>query len=445
MSSISALCGAVLQGCTSTAVPRARLGAAAAAIRAHSTLSCRGCHCFHAGGRGTDLPALIASCILRQQATVVDGGDMVHGHYSWQAWPGEAESLAAGGSSRSSSGGGLITDTLWLSPTANHIQGTWNQSIMQAGLERLLQLTSAARSAQGPPAGDSSGSGGSHNGSTDGIGRAAEPPSAPPFVADFVVGSRAEWQQRLVRQYLNSQLSGGTAGAAGRMLVLLSLCVWEVSAVWPSGWLDFVHEVQARAAQVVLLTCPTDRLSTPDKAKARQVVAERNRLLRQMVARSLGGSAGEDEEGADSSLGSGNGGGGSSGAGTESSSGGAGTDGSGTVGSSSGSSGGGVSGKGELAKARPLMLLDIDALTRHVSERTTIAPEDYHYQCYLSSNTQYRGGPLAWAGGDGAPFPAYPAMTYDHLRVPVNGMCGDPVNFAAWQLLLSMLCSEDAL
>lgn len=31
-------------------------------------------------------------------------------------------------------------------------------------------------------------------------------------------------------------------------------------------------------------------------------------------------------------------------------------------------------------------------------------------------------------------------MTYDHLRVPVNGMCGDPVNFAAWQLLLSMLC-----
>lgn len=50
------------------------------------------------------------------------------------------------------------------------------------------------------------------------------------------------------------------------------------------------------------------------------------------------------------------------------------------------------------------------------------------------------GGPLAWAGGDGAPLPAYPAMSYDHLRVPVNGMCGDPVNFAAWQLLLSMLC-----
>lgn len=143
--------------------------------------------------------------------------------------------------------------------------------------------------------------------------------------------------------------------------------------------------MQGRAAQVVLLTCPTDRLGTPDKAEARRVVAERNRLMRQMVSRSLGGSA--DPGGSESRE-----------AGSAESSGVApGAEGGDGAGSSAGGAGTGVG--GAMPGARPLMLLDIDALTHHVSERTTIAPEDYHYQCYLSSNTQHQGGQAQWPGG----------------------------------------------
>ncbi len=145
-----------------------------------------------------------------------------------------------------------------------------------------------------------------------------------------------------------------------------------------SGWLEFLREVQGRTAQVVLLTCPTDRLGTPDKAEARRLVAERNRLMRQMVSHSLGGSA--DPGGSDSEdAGSGESTGGAPGA----------EDGGGAGSSTGGAGSGGVS---ATRGAKPLVLLDIDALTQHVSERTTIAPEDYHYQCYLSSNTQHQGG-----------------------------------------------------
>ena len=47
---------------------------------------------------------------------------------------------------------------------------------------------------------------------------------------------------------------------------------------------------------------------------------------------------------------------------------------------------------------------------------------------------------MAWAGGDGAPWPRYPPVAYDHLRVPASGRCSDPVGYAAWQLLLTQLC-----
>lgn len=49
------------------------------------------------------------------------------------------------------------------------------------------------------------------------------------------------------------------------------------------------------------------------------------------------------------------------------------------------------------------------------------------------------GGALTWAGGDGAPLPRYPLMRHDHLRAPPGGRCSDPVNYAAWQLLFTML------
>ena len=134
----------------------------------------------------------------------------------------------------------------------------------------------------------------------------------------------------------------------------------------PRGWLGFVHEVQRRVGQLVLLTCPTDRLRPADKAAAREVVAQRNALLRQMVAASRGCSAPD-----------GGGGGGSSGAGSD-----------GGGGKSSGGAGG--DGGGGTTGGAPLLLLDVDALTLHVPTRATIAPEDYHYQCYLQSNANYQ-------------------------------------------------------
>lgn len=76
---------------------------------------------------------------------------------------------------------------------------------MQQGLERLLQLSSAA-------AADMGGSSGSSG-----------------IIVDFLVGSTAAWQTRHVRTYAASQL-GGSAGQ--RTVMLLSLCFWEHS-VWP--------------------------------------------------------------------------------------------------------------------------------------------------------------------------------------------------------------------
>lgn len=52
----------------------------------------------------------------------------------------------------------------------------------------------------------------------------------------------------------------------------------------------------------------------------------------------------------------------------------------------------------------------------------------------------HAGGAVAWSGGNGAPRPRYPQMRYDHLRTPSSGRCADPVNYASWQLLFTMLC-----
>jgi hypothetical protein len=58
-------------------------------------------------------------------------------------------------------------------------------------------------------------------------------------------------------------------------------------------------------------------------------------------------------------------------------------------------------------------------------------------------------GALAWSGGDGSGEGEagdglwWPPMRHDHLRIASSGKCGDPVDFAAWQLLLSMLCPPE--
>lgn len=44
--------------------------------------------------------------VVRQQAVVIDGGGMVHGHYAWQPWPPSAGATSV-----------LSTDAFWLSPT----------------------------------------------------------------------------------------------------------------------------------------------------------------------------------------------------------------------------------------------------------------------------------------------------------------------------------------
>ena len=100
--------------------------------------------------------------------------------------------------------------------------------------------------------------------------------------------------------------------------------------------------------QVVLLTCPTERLRLGEFRQPRAVVAERNRQLRQLVLDTLGGNATAE------------------------------------AGASSGGSGGAGGGA-------PLMLLDMDALTQRLPVTATLAPRDFHYQCYPQSNTKFKG------------------------------------------------------
>ena len=68
----------------------------------------------------------------------------------------------------------------------------------------------------------------------------------------------------------------------------------HVAATCPfccSGWLDFLEEVRQLVGQVVLLTCPTDRIRRANQQEGRKVVAERNRLLREMIPAQQGGGA----------------------------------------------------------------------------------------------------------------------------------------------------------
>lgn len=140
--------------------------------------------------------------------------------------------------------------------------------------------------------------------------------------------------------------------------------------------------------QVVLLTCPLDRIRRAQQAQGRLVVAERNQRLRSLVSSAAGGAAVAHPVG----------------------------------------------------PGAPPLLVDIDAMTRHVPPNLGIAPNDFHYACGLGSAGAYNGtGPLAWSGSDGRPEPAYPRMRYEQLMVPPAGYCSDPVNYATVQLLLSML------
>lgn len=183
--------------------------------------------------------------------------------------------------------------------------------------------------------------------------------------------------------------------------------------------------------QVVLLTCPTERFGVPDRFATRRVVAQRNALLRQLVAATRGGAAAEDDGG----------------------------------------------GGGAAAGGSPLMLLDLDTMTKYLPRAAALSPHDFHYQvgggleggrrhlakmrrcagcgggltcaislrsiipqCYPTTATGFRFGSLEWAGGDGSPTPCYPPRRFSHLNIAANGWCADPVNYSAWQLLLHMLC-----
>lgn len=89
--------------------------------------------------------------------------------------------------------------------------------------------------------------------------------------------------------------------------------------------------------QLVLLTCPTDRLTLPITAGLRRVAMQRNAQLREMVAEGRGGTAPPSSAGGGSLR----------------------------------------------LRPAPLMLLDIDALTRRLLDGLKIGRQDFHYQCYL--------------------------------------------------------------
>ncbi len=129
-----------------------------------------------------------------------------------------------------------------------------------------------------------------------------------------------------------------------------------------SGWLDFLAEVRQQVGQVVLLTCPTDRIQRENQQEGRKLVAERNRLLRAMVAAERGGSAAGAAGGGvvERQLQTG------------------GSDGSSSSGSSR-SKGGGQSGRiggMQQSAGRPLLLVDIDGLTRDLPPGLAVAPLD---------------------------------------------------------------------
>ena len=174
------------------------------------------------------------SCsLMRQQDITIDGGaSLVHAHYSWQvSQEAAADSSSDSGISGSGSRGGasqqVVGDHLWYSPPANHVQGEFNKSLVAGGLRHLLHLSAAAAasSAGGGATATDEGSVGSNSGSGSGS-------SGPGLIADFVIGSRAVWQQKWVGQYFEGQLGPDSAWRQ-RTLLLLSICMWEDRDVWP--------------------------------------------------------------------------------------------------------------------------------------------------------------------------------------------------------------------
>ena len=126
-------------------------------------------------------------------------------------------------------------------------------------------------------------------------------------------------------------------------------------------------------AQVVLLTCPTDRFRTPDREAGRAVIARRNDIVRQLVADSW------------------------SGRGSGSSSSGSGGDGN-SSGSERSSSGGGTDCTS--SSPQPLLLLDLDALTHQgLPPGLVISADDYHYQCYPTTSSDFASerGAVGWS------------------------------------------------
>ena len=116
-----------------------------------------------------------------------------------------------------------------------------------------------------------------------------------------------------------------------------------------SGWFEFLEEVRQQVGQVVLLTCPTERFGVPDRYATRRVVAQRNELLRQLVADSRGGSA-------------------RSGAGSNGDAG------------SAGPAGGSGSSSSSSSNSSPFLLLDLDAMTKWLPREVALSPHDFHYQ-----------------------------------------------------------------
>lgn len=116
-----------------------------------------------------------------------------------------------------------------------------------------------------------------------------------------------------------------------------------------------------QVGQVVLLTCPTDRFRTPDREAGRAVIARRNDIVRQLMADSSG---------------------------------------SGGDGSRSGSSSGGSGSSSAGGSPRPLLLLDLDALTQQgLPPGLAISADDYHYQCYPTTSSSFASERGALGGG----------------------------------------------
>lgn len=110
-----------------------------------------------------------------------------------------------------------------------------------------------------------------------------------------------------------------------------------------SGWFEFLEQMRRAVGLVVILTCPTERYGVRDRSEARQVIAERNDLLRQLAAASIHAAANATAPGG----------------------------------------------------GRPFVLLDVDAMTRGLPKDVVLSPLDYHYSCYPGTVSKFQSA-CAW-------------------------------------------------